>query len=68
MEPTGTAPSHDIPELVPSSSAVIPFEVARPFCLPTLALDAEYGSPRDKAIDAVSTRPREDQPNENQRV
>jgi hypothetical protein len=35
----------------------------------TLALDAEHaGSPRDEAIDAVSTRPREDQPNEDQRV
>jgi len=37
--------------------------------LGTLALDAEHaGSPRDEAIDAVSTGPREDQPNEDQRV
>jgi hypothetical protein len=36
--------------------------------LGTLALDAEHaGSPRDEAID-VSTRPREDQPNEDQCV
>ncbi len=35
----------------------------------TLALDAEKAdSPRDEAIDAVSTRPREDQPNEDQNV
>jgi hypothetical protein len=35
----------------------------------TLALDAEEaGSPRDDAIDAVSTGPREDQPNEDQCV
>jgi hypothetical protein len=34
-----------------------------------LAVDAGHaGSPRDQAIDAVSTRPGEDQPNEDQRV
>jgi hypothetical protein len=39
------------------------------YCSGTLALDAEEaGSPRDEAIDAVSTRPREDQPNEDQNV
>jgi hypothetical protein len=38
-------------------------------CSGTLALDAEKAdSPRDEAIDAVSTRPREDQPNEDQNV
>jgi hypothetical protein len=39
------------------------------YCSGTLALDAEDpDSPSDEAIDAVSTRPREDQPNEDQNV
>ena len=38
-------------------------------CSRTLALDAEEAdSPRDEAIDAESTRPGEDDPNEDQRV
>jgi hypothetical protein len=56
-DPRGAGYAHAIDELI------------QWYCSGTLALDGEEaGSPRDEAIDAVSTRPREDQPNEDQRV